>query len=143
MLKPVFLINTEGNHYKFYDMHDLGTGRFKVEYGRIDKTRVEYEYPISKWSTKYFEKVRKGYVDVSQGNVSIGTVARTPDNKLAVVVGQRKGAGRGGISVETEHGDRVDYYLDDLSLTNMALEGALHQMFYPHLCTLYTSYTGR
>ena len=56
---------SEQNNNKFYDMFDQGNGTFKVEYGRVDKTRVEENYPISKWDTKYREKTKKGYKDIT------------------------------------------------------------------------------
>jgi poly [ADP-ribose] polymerase len=63
VIKLIFV--SEDNHNKFYHMFDLGNGTFKVEYGRVDKTKVEENYPISKWDTKYREKTKKGYKDIT------------------------------------------------------------------------------
>jgi poly [ADP-ribose] polymerase 2/3/4 len=56
---------TEANNNKFYHMFDLGNGTFKVEYGRVEKTKVEESYSISMWEKKYKEKLKKGYQDVT------------------------------------------------------------------------------
>lgn len=57
---------TPNNNNKFYNMTDLGNGTFEVEYGRVGATSVKTSYSISQWDKKYNEKIKKGYVDISE-----------------------------------------------------------------------------
>lgn len=66
MRDPIELIMVTGdNNNKFYRMTDIGDGIFKVEYGRVGVTSINESYPISRWDSKYREKIKKGYRDVS------------------------------------------------------------------------------
>lgn len=57
---------TPENNNKFYIMNwDGSSSNFNVEYGRVESTSTKTSYPISQWSTKYNEKIRKGYKDVT------------------------------------------------------------------------------
>lgn len=58
---------TGENNNKFYRMINQGT-QFTVEYGRVGRNPTKETYPISKWKTKYNEKIKKGYVDVTNYN---------------------------------------------------------------------------
>lgn len=88
---------TEVNNNKYYKMHDRGDGRFDVEYGRIGSTCTKMEYPISKWNSKYNEKLRRGYKDVTElhlgelvatqpGTKDKITYAPIPDKQIAELV---------------------------------------------------------
>ena len=57
---------TPDNHNKFYYMEDLNNGTFKVTYGRVGNSERIVTYPISQWDTKYKEKIKKGYIDVTE-----------------------------------------------------------------------------
>ena len=57
---------TENNNNKFYYMEDLNNGSFKVTYGRVGGSETVIRYPISLWDKKYNEKIKKGYIDVSE-----------------------------------------------------------------------------
>jgi poly [ADP-ribose] polymerase 2/3/4 len=70
---------TADNNNKYYEMTYDGGSNFNVKYGRIKSTAQACSYPISKWNTKYNEKVAKGYVDVTH-TVST-TVDTTKDTK--------------------------------------------------------------
>lgn len=69
-LKKVFLIKVEpgANNNKYYNMSELGDGTFKAEYGRVGGHMATEIYPMSKWDSKYREKLsaRKGYVDKTE-----------------------------------------------------------------------------
>lgn len=56
---------TPDNNNKYYEMTWDGGSTFKVKYGRIESTAQTATYPYSKWSSKYNEKIRKGYKDVT------------------------------------------------------------------------------
>lgn len=56
---------TDANNNKFYHMHDNADGTFSVEYGRVGSSVATAQYHINLWETKYREKVRKGYKDVT------------------------------------------------------------------------------
>lgn len=66
-LKKVYLIKVEpdANNNKYYRMIEQGDGTFKAEYGRVGGHMSAEVYPMSKWDSKYREKLsaRKGYVD--------------------------------------------------------------------------------
>lgn len=49
---------------KYYNMYPAGS-TFRVEYGRVGSTKTTKTYPISKWSSTYNSKIRKGYKDIS------------------------------------------------------------------------------
>ena len=57
---------TPNNNNKFYNMTDLGDGTFEVEYGRVGSASVKVNYSMSQWNKKYNEKIKKGYVDISE-----------------------------------------------------------------------------
>ena len=57
---------TENNNNKFYYMENLNNGNFRVTYGRVGSAETVLTYPISLWDKKYNEKIRKGYIDVSE-----------------------------------------------------------------------------
>lgn len=57
---------TGENNNKWYSMNWDGTSsNFNVEYGRIESTVQTGSYPISLWDTKYREKIKKGYKDLT------------------------------------------------------------------------------
>ena len=60
---------TSQNNNKFYEMHDLGNGTMRCEYGRVDLTRAKKEYPISRWDSIYRSKTKKGYKDMTELSV--------------------------------------------------------------------------
>lgn len=57
---------TAENNNKYYYMTDLNNGTFKVQYGRVGATETVLTYPISLWDKKYNEKLKKGYIDVTE-----------------------------------------------------------------------------
>lgn len=68
-LRTVHLLKVEGNanNNKFYDMYDTGDGYFIVFFGRVGADPQIEQYPISRWESKYREKLsaRKGYKDIT------------------------------------------------------------------------------
>lgn len=66
MDKVKLICVTPNNNNKFYNMEDLDNGKFKVEYGRVGSSSTEVIYPIKDWDKKYKEKIKKGYVDISE-----------------------------------------------------------------------------
>ena len=64
-------VNSDSNNYKFYHMKPSLNG-IEVEYGRIGETsgryaprRVKEPYPLEQFWILYYEKLSKGYVDMS------------------------------------------------------------------------------
>lgn len=77
---------TSDNNNKFYQMSWDGVSpNFDVEYGRIESSSVSETYPISKWNTKYREKLRKGYKDVTD-LVSVQVVDTKGDKDVLVKI---------------------------------------------------------
>lgn len=66
MYSPIELVMvSDANNNKWYRMTDLDNSTFKVEYGRVGGSTATEIYPIHKWNSKYKEKLKKGYKDVS------------------------------------------------------------------------------
>ena len=64
-IRPTYLIFVSAdNHNKYYNLFPEGD-RFKVQYGRVDSTKTEQYYPISKWDSQIKSKLKKGYQDVT------------------------------------------------------------------------------
>ena len=63
--KLVFV--SQDNHNKYYSMNwDGKSDTVNVEYGRIDLTCQKTTFHISLWESKYREKIKKGYVDLTE-----------------------------------------------------------------------------
>jgi poly [ADP-ribose] polymerase len=56
---------TPDNNNKYYEMVWNGGANFDVKYGRVEATIQTTSYPYSQWDTKYREKIKKGYKDVT------------------------------------------------------------------------------
>lgn len=65
-IRPTYLILVSGdaNSNKYYNCFPEGS-QFKVQYGRVDSTKTERYYPISKWESQIKSKIKKGYVDIT------------------------------------------------------------------------------
>ena len=64
-IKPTYLIFVSAdNHNKYYNLFPEGN-QFKVVYGRVDSTKTERYYPMSKWASQINNKIKKGYIDVT------------------------------------------------------------------------------
>ena len=65
-VRPTYLILVSGNanSNKYYNCFPEGD-QFKVQYGRVDSTKTERYYPMSKWASQIKSKIKKGYVDVT------------------------------------------------------------------------------
>lgn len=61
------LINvSDKNNNKYYEMVDNGNNTFTVSWGRVGNQSTSKTYPSNQWYTKYNEKIRKGYVDITE-----------------------------------------------------------------------------
>lgn len=61
------IMTTASNNNKYYEMvWDGKSSNFDVTYGRIEASASKASYPIGLWSRKFNEKVKKGYVDVTE-----------------------------------------------------------------------------
>lgn len=83
MKKDIKLICQIGGHNKFYNLTQIDTTSFKVEWGRIGTTPQIDCYGISQWDSKYKEKIKKGYIDVSTSEKSIQELFDELDAKIA------------------------------------------------------------
>ena len=64
MKKYVYLEDTSGNHYKFYEMSQTGKySNFIARFGVIGSKGRKKEYASYHWDTTYKKKIAKGYVD--------------------------------------------------------------------------------
>lgn len=63
----VYLLKVDpvANNNKFYMMHEDGNGFFTATYGRVGTAGSTARYPMRSWKTKYNEKIKKGYRDVT------------------------------------------------------------------------------
>jgi len=62
----LIMVNGDRNNNKFYNMTDNGNGTFTAEYGRVGKSKQTKVYSIYDWDKKYYEKLNKGYSDVTR-----------------------------------------------------------------------------
>ncbi len=64
MKKYVYLEDTSGNHYKFYEMSQTGKySNFIARFGVIGSKGRKKEYASYHWDATYKKKIAKGYVD--------------------------------------------------------------------------------
>lgn len=61
MKDTIYMTNTTGGSNKFYEMTDLGNGKWKARWGKIGGTPSNMEYSNTVWDKKYQEKLKKGY----------------------------------------------------------------------------------
>ena len=74
-MKEKYLIMVEGcdNHNKFYRMVPNDDGcTWTAVYGRVGTNGVKRSYHMSQWDSKYDEKVRKGYKDMTNFHMVAG-----------------------------------------------------------------------
>lgn len=64
-IRPTYLVMVSAaNNNKYYNLFPENN-EFRVEYGRIDATKTITRYPINKWESQIKNKLKKGYVDVT------------------------------------------------------------------------------
>lgn len=64
-IRPTYLVMVSAaNNNKYYNLFPENK-EFRVEYGRIDATKTITRYPINKWESQIKNKLKKGYVDVT------------------------------------------------------------------------------
>lgn len=74
---------TGNNNNKYYEMEwDGKSANFNVKYGRVESTAVTKSYPSYEWDTKYNEKIRKGYKDMTHTVVEEVVKDKDRDQKL-------------------------------------------------------------
>ncbi len=56
---------TAHNNNKYYEMRQVSDDIFSVSYGRVGQRAAINKYSMYQWESKYREKVRKGYKDVT------------------------------------------------------------------------------
>lgn len=66
MRNKIRLVCQDGHHNKYYEMEQITSDKMQVSYGRIGASPQIAVYLIGKWNTKYNEKIKKGYIDVSK-----------------------------------------------------------------------------
>jgi len=59
------MVTADKNNNKYYKQIPNGN-TWMAEYGRVGSSPQTAAYPMSKWESKYKEKIRKGYVDQSE-----------------------------------------------------------------------------
>ena len=76
------MISGDANNNKYYNMIDEGNGStFRVEYGRVEVSKSEETYPLSRWDSIYKAKTKKGYKDVTHLLTEKTIVADTTTKK--------------------------------------------------------------
>lgn len=64
-IRPTYLVMVSAaNNNKYYNLFPENN-EFRAEYGRIDATKTITRYPINKWESQIKNKLKKGYVDVT------------------------------------------------------------------------------
>lgn len=59
------MVNASANNNKYYRQIPCGNGEWIAEYGRVGGKPQRRKYSMSQWETKYYEKIKKGYIDQS------------------------------------------------------------------------------
>lgn len=84
-MKKIYLIKVEATDSiqsnKFYEMNEEANGTFTVSYGRVGRASTKRSYPMSKWNSKYNEKIRKGYKDITDLKMSNTNITSDSGNK--------------------------------------------------------------
>lgn len=62
-VKYLVMVVADSNNNKYYKMIPKGDGTWEAQYGRVGNAPATQVYPMSKFNSKYNEKIRKGYVD--------------------------------------------------------------------------------
>lgn len=83
-IEPCFLtcVNPATNAYKFYRLDVLDDKTVRARYGRMGVKKGElfgersFDYPLSMYWIKYYEKIQKGYVDRSDVYLAKDTVEK-------------------------------------------------------------------
>lgn len=65
MKNKVRLVCQINGHNKYYEMEQTLANEFVVSYGRIGAAPQTAFYGMYDWDKKYKEKIKKGYIDVS------------------------------------------------------------------------------
>ncbi len=81
-MEQIRLVNvSDKNNNKVYTMTKISNDTFKVEYGRVGaKLQIE-TYTIHRWNSKYNEKIKKGYIDITNNySNSAGQFSFNDDN---------------------------------------------------------------
>jgi len=121
-------IRETGQSNKFYNMAENSDGQtFTVEYGRVGLTKATQTYPMSKWNSKFNEKVKHGYNDVTDlsevVSVNIGKKVNSPGDDILNLL---QGFAKSSISKEylqssdkitQKQVDNTQSLLDSLALT--------------------------
>ena len=138
------LQDTEANHNKYYQMTQVSDTEFMVEYGRIGRSPSVHVYPMEKWDSIYRQKTRKGYHDVSHSHITVGSVVKTDDHDLGVVVDiVRYTANEPSlVTVVMEHKPSRNINVSALSLGYINPELLTHNAFYPKLVEKYKQMNG-
>jgi len=65
-MKIAKLLNvSDKNNNKFYNMFQTDASNFRVEFGRVGGGAQVANYTMRKWDSKFNEKIKKGYTDVT------------------------------------------------------------------------------
>ena len=87
-IKPRYLVMvTANNNNKYYKQIPHGD-TWTAEYGRVGSSPQTAEYSMSKWESKYKEKIRKGYVDQSELIEDLIAIDKRSDNTYKVIEDQ-------------------------------------------------------
>ena len=123
------------NHDKFYVMTRLqGDKTFVSKYGRMGSSGQQCMYPLERWDSLYREKIKKGYIDISNLPIKVGYPVKTQQNTL-VLIRQIKYANNEPESLlgVDEHGKISWMYAKDVTPGYLKPGTLTHEAFYPNL----------
>jgi hypothetical protein len=75
--EKLICISPEKNSNKTYEMQELGDGTFSATFSRVNVTPQVANYSMSKWNAKLQEKLKKGYVRVTEFVSEVKSTAAT------------------------------------------------------------------
>ena len=127
----LIMVDSKSNHNKIYEMDDNGNGMFTAHWGRVGATLQSATYPISKWETKYREKINKGYEDVSKTTTVTKGYKEESDPEIEALLTHLLAISRQYVSNQTDIGtlnaaaiNKVQDYINNLTLVKSEYAGA-------------------
>ena len=89
MQKKMLIMVDPANHNKFYNMTENSDGSWTAEWGRVGSAPQVQQYPMSKWHSKYREKLNRGYQDITSLKIEDENVSYSEDTGININEGEQ------------------------------------------------------
>lgn len=128
-VKPRYLVmvTASANNNKYYKQIPHGD-TWTAEYGRIGASVQTCEYPMSKWESKYREKIRKGYVDQSELVEDLIQVERSKTAEYKAIENKAIAEIVGRLQKMAQQAIRENYTISSNKVTAAMVNEAQHML---------------